>query len=289
MHQKMVFFIGSSQTKLGIDSYIIENETVKKMNAIAVYNLGIDSDTPLRRLIEMDHIIASHPDLVIIGISYPGLGDDPFRDRHALSLVSGKFSLDDYAKSLFSDDERSKLYQKEDFVSFFSKGRKISDYIIDRTINKQQLDQKISHANNFKNPSTTDPDKSREELLKQLAPRKGSDLEKALFAWTIVNATDNSQRKALEYFIQKLQTNNISVIVVNMPLNPLLYNIEPAATRYNFFNAVNKVVNATGISFYDYEKKFPEEDFMDLTHLNRQGREKFSREMAQVILSRMEE
>lgn len=281
----LIYFIGSSQIKQDIDAFVVEDILAADSDESKVYNLGIDADCPLRRLLEMNSLVASHPNLVIIGISYYELGDAPIIDDHDLSALSEKFTLDNYSKSLFSETEIHSLYDKKNsFLSYFSSGGKMITWISEIPGNHEKTKKIVKTGMNFKNPYDFTSNTSREELLKKIYAEKGSEDSFWLTKWTTVHETDNSEKKALNYFVKKLQENNISVIIMNMPLNPMLSEKEPTSTKKNYSDDLN----TTGAPWYDFEKVYSEENFMDLTHLNGQGREKFSHEMARLIQAEKE-
>jgi len=69
------------------------------------------------------------------------------------------------------------------------------------------------------------------------------------------------------------------VIVINMPLNPLLSARISNETRKNYFNFLNQ----TGVEYYDFERAFSGEFFVDLTHLNSVGRKRFTELLCPIV------
>lgn len=287
--KKVVYFIGSSQIASGLDTFIIEDDLKASKVEAKVYNLGISGDTPLRRLSEMNSLIDSHPDYVIIGITYFGFHEDSIQDFSKYSTSDTYSKLDDYSKSLYREYNKKEAFSLfNNIYSFFGQGQKMINYFFYGPKNQKNSEYLFK--------SKFGPDLSpeflkekREETTRKLNPEKGTDAEQKLFEYTIVTDVNNSDKKAFCYFVQKLKENNISVIIVKMPLNPMILEKIPNSTRTNYFNVINNTVKIDGAVHYDFEKSLIEEDFIDIAHFNtQQGTKKFSHDMAQVILSEME-
>jgi poly-D-alanine transfer protein DltD len=98
----------------------------------------------------------------------------------------------------------------------------------------------------------------------------------------IVNEKDYRQKSALNHTISELRKNNIKVIVLNMPLNPILSANMSKETRDNYFNYF-KSLNSTGTEFYDFEACCSGEYFHDLVHLNDAGRKHFTELLCPIV------
>lgn len=262
-----IYFIGSSQIREGIDAHLIEYYLDNVNYSVGVYNLGYTSDTPLRRITELNYLIDSKPKLVIIGMSYYQLSNRAkIHDDH-LALISDRENLDDYSKKLFNENELKQI--KMNYIELNIYKRKFLFSSIKNLINHES---KYGNENNFKNPYRYTENKTHEELI-NLTKSHG------LLNWRMVNKDDNSMKKALNYTIEKLKAENIEVIIINMPLHPLLSETIPNTTKENYF----LYLNSTGVNCYDFEKKYSQNYFIDLTHLNVVGRYNFSNEVAKII------
>lgn len=91
------------------------------------------------------------------------------------------------------------------------------------------------------------------------------------------------QKKALQYTITKLQENDISVIIINMPLNPYYTTTINESNRYILSN----FLNSTGVQWYDFENEYSSEYFTDTGHLNVAGRTDFSPKVATIITNNL--
>ena len=291
---KIIYFIGSSQVETGLNTLIVEEDLKKNEIEAKIYNLGISGDTPLRRLKEMHSIIESHPDLVIIGITYYAFHEDSVQDfsKFARGSTIDEYSkLDEYSKSLYGEKiSTPSFFQKYDISSYFGNGQKMMGYFRygpkdpERSKNmfKSELDFETESASAFFLKERHD------NVIRKLNPENGTEGEKELFLYTRVSETKNPDKKAFLYFVQKLKENNISVIIVNMPINPMISDKIPDSTRENYSDVINNTVNITGAQYYDYEKILPVKDFIDVLHFHtNNGKKIFSHEMARLLLTEM--
>jgi hypothetical protein len=76
-----------------------------------------------------------------------------------------------------------------------------------------------------------------------------------------------------------LQKSNISIIIINMPIDPCYSNNINEATRQNYFN----FLNITGVPWFDYEREYPSDFFVDNEHMNVAGRTYFSSKVAAIL------
>jgi hypothetical protein len=89
----------------------------------------------------------------------------------------------------------------------------------------------------------------------------------------------NPQKMALLYSVNRLRQNNISVIIISMPMNSYYSDNIKESSRQNF----SAFLNDTGIPWYDYERDYPSAFFIDEGHMNAEGRTDFSSKVAAII------
>ena len=133
---------------------------------------------------------------------------------------------------------------------------------------------RISHEKNFKDPWIYTTNKTEEDKLKSVGNSKNLNL---------VPGYLTPQKKALLYMISRFQQNNISVIIINMPLDPLYSSAINESSRDNLTN----FLNSTGVPWYDYEYDYPTEYFVDTIHMNVAGRTNFSPKVATIIVENL--
>ena len=71
-----VYILGSSQVREDVNASVIRELWQEKNVSADVFNLGYTGDTPLRRLTELQAMKKSHPDLVIVGVSYQSFSEN---------------------------------------------------------------------------------------------------------------------------------------------------------------------------------------------------------------------
>jgi hypothetical protein len=79
--------------------------------------------------------------------------------------------------------------------------------------------------------------------------------------------------------VNRLRQNNISVIIISMPMNSYYSDRIKDSSRHNF----SVFLNETSIPWYDYEREYPSAFFIDEGHMNSAGRTDFSSKVAAII------
>jgi hypothetical protein len=257
-----IYFIGNSQIMAAVDPDAIQKELSSKNESYAVYNLGVNFDTPLQRSIELSDLIQSKPALVIYGDSYCSFSS---RYRYVpddnLALVSDKIHLDDYSRSLFDQDQLTLIEQNKVDQIFFKRKFIISSI-------KQNLGIQLGGRDVIVNDSLTIEEKkiiAQNPYDEFLAP---------------VDAEDNVQKKAFLHMRDEFEKNNISFIYVHMPMDSLRVATIPESTKINYFT----FLNSTGVKYYNLESSYSDDNFYDLVHLNKYGKQRFSQDMPTLII-----
>jgi hypothetical protein len=259
--RERVYFIGNSQVIHDLDPAVVEEVLAGSNLTLRVHNLGVDDDTPLQRLIELRGILEARPRMVILGYSYTSFSNlTRYVPDDNLALLSGKIRLDPASRSLFSPDQLAlidgnwfgELLFKRKFIipsirKVFGIHLQERDNIVNDTMS---YEQKLILA---KNPYDA-----------FLAP---------------VYPEENVQKEAFRHLARELAAANITVVYVTMPLDPMRSETIPDTTRDTF----SLFMNGTGVRSLDLERAYGSTDFMDLVHLNRYGKEKFSRRVGALI------
>lgn len=273
---KEIYFIGSSQAAGDIDSYIIENTLERQNIGLQVYDIGYSGDTPLRRITELTQLVHSKPKMIFIGLTYYELNDPSFNiSDDCLALVSDRIILDSYTKSLFTKEETAFINMNPIYSKFYK--RKFILPSLQAYLLKRSLNTDAEAVGDFKIPQTFNANLTQ-DLLRIRLNNSRDMLDKY-----IVYKNDNIQKKALNYTIARLRSEGIDVVIINMPLNSMLSRKITNETRENYFS----FLNTTGVSYYDFESQYPAECFSDLTHLNWEGKEALSKDIAKIIIGRV--
>ena len=264
--EKDIFYIGPSSFKENIDASLMD-----AINDYNNFNLGNPASTPLRRYVEIDHIIEAGPEIVVLGVGPMSLsGKWLFPDDH-YALISDKVKIDN-SLGLYDDYPinlnklQILLYKRKFFSSaIFKKLENVSgntlyygDYNID-----------------FKS----------ENILKQVDKDFDSKFieeikSKENFEEFEVPSTDNNEKTAFELIIKKLKENGIETFIVKIPVNPLLLEKIPGEYKKNYNEFISEISDEHNIKILDYTESYKEDYFYDGLHLNRFGREEFSKKLA---------
>jgi hypothetical protein len=273
-HDRDIYIIGSSLVNEGIDGYMIEDFLQKRNINRSVYVLGQNAETPLSKVPELDNLIASKPKMVVIQLSYADLANnnDIYEDRFA--LISQRISCDQECRSLFNESQVKLIFQNPFEHLLYERKFLIPSLAhLDEIIffKSKNLTRNQSFASNFKDPWISEINKTESEKIEMLKKYRSYPYS--------VSEDLNPQKKAFLFTINKLRKNNISVIIINMPISPNWLDTINESTRKNF----SDFINTTGVPRYDYEKEYPSDYFTDLTHMNVAGRNNFSPKIAAII------
>lgn len=270
----LIFFWGSSQMESGINPLLIEDILNNFNYSSNIYNLGIEGDTPVRRIPEISPLIANKPRIVVIGLSYYELyyynnqGNEDIRIPQVFSFRP--VILDENTKNFFYEDELKLINNPLEQYKF----------------KKAYLLMSIENFISQENPNTW---KNNVKSLYMDLTRSLSEKEKIneysqninyFNTWKVVGNENNRQKNALNYTINKLKENNITVVLINMPLYSLLSKNIPNETKSNY----TYFINSMGVPYYNLETKYPDDEFGDLIHLNKYGRTNLSKDLALIIL-----
>jgi len=257
-----IYFIGNSMIMTNINTTQIKNNLQEYDLKYDVYNLGVNFDTPLQRLIELRKITESKPELIIIGNSYCSLSNQSvYVPDDNLALMSDQVILDEEIRNFFLD-EQINLIDMNEFDRVLYK-RKFIISALNRI-----LGIKIGGRTTFINESLS----LHEKMILVHNPYD------AFLA--PVFPEDNIQKKAFRYFFKEIKRLGIPIIYINMPLDPLRSKTIPEDTRINH----NNFIKSTDIIYYDIEYEYSSEEFNDLVHLNKYGKARFSDMMTDIII-----
>jgi hypothetical protein len=270
-----VYFLGTSQMKEGLDCYRVEADLKESGTSYNCYNLAVNADTPLRRLIELPDMIASKPETVVIGTDIRSMYSEGEIDPSRLMLVSGRGYSDTTAINLF-DPKQREILNSDPFTRDISNRIYIVSWLNYMTLNKVTPNSfaDYEYRNNFKNPFKDMRNLSQEEKMNNLD--QFDPVNDTLFS-RYYNGSLN--KRALQHMVQELHNNSVRVIIINMPLDPLSSKKISDATLDDY----RSYVTALGVPYYDFLNRYPSSSFFDTSHMNVEGRTAFSHDIAQVL------
>lgn len=275
----VVYFIGTSQIKEGIDCYIIEDYFDNTTGSLECYNLAVNADTPLRRLTELESIVKTKPDMVVIGVQISDIYKNSDIQDSRLMLLSNRVIIDNESAGLFDEKQRGML-NMDPVSRAISERIYIISYINYMTINKYIPNSlaDYEYRNNFKNPYKNIENFSIDEKIMRLHREPVNDTK---FSEYYENSTN---KIALKHIVQELRDNNITVLIINVPSDPLRSKFISNTTRINYF----EYLDSLDIPYYDFENRYPSSFFHDVSHMNEQGRTSFSHDVAGILVRQVD-
>lgn len=287
-----ILLLGSSQMMDAADGTDIQNRI---NNRFSVFNLGESADTPSRRLLELDKIININPRAVIIGISLFSVNDYPPEGINSFSVVAPLIDRESSSLTLINEDLQGvfttslvekvsgtliPLPQKKCIRQRTNGGLSFVKYYLTQLTNKFR-DQNnaiatVNTAVDLKSPHTPVMlGKNQSEFERDL------NNNRELLDKYLVDPFSNKNKNALLYTIKYLQKNNITVIIVDMPLSPYLNERIPAYSLENFHDFVQTTI-VPFWPYYDFREYYNDSNyFYDNTHLR--NHENFSALLAEIL------
>jgi hypothetical protein len=266
--------------KEGLDCYIVEEDFKRSNISFNCNNLAVNADSPLRRLTELNSIIQTKPKIVVIGTDIRSMYSGEKIDESRLMLLSDKIILDTTSTKLF-DNKQLELLNLNPLERDISNRIYIVSFLNYLTINKLVPNSvaDYEYRNNFKNPYKNVENASMEEKIARAD--KYDPINDTVFS---KNYGDSVNKLALKHTIQELNKNNITVIIIEMPADPLAMQKISDTTKDNYFS----FLNTTGVTYDNFQNRYPSSYFHDLSHMNIQGRTSFSHDMAKMIIQGVE-
>ncbi|HLC96372.1 MAG TPA: D-alanyl-lipoteichoic acid biosynthesis protein DltD [Candidatus Nanoarchaeia archaeon] len=262
-----VYYWGSSSIKEDLD---LSGQSCQ-------FNLGNPASTPLRGIAELDAMINSGPQIVVITVG-------PMSFSNAWLFPDDQYALiSPYVKqipSMYNKTVASLL--KMDHLDLLLYKRKFLIPAAKTTLDS--LKHKLTGSAPPYYYRTYNRDFISESLSKQIPESHAPAFEKKLaekksFTEYNVPIGQNSEKTSFEFIIHKLQQKNISVIIVKIPLNPKLVEKIPAEYLQNYDIYLEKVAEAYPVRVLDYTHTYNPSLFYDGHHLNLEGRKLFSQNL----------
>jgi hypothetical protein len=246
---KQIFILGSSQV-VSINSTHIKNSLLENNYEYEVFNLAKISDVPSDRLKTLDMIISAKPEIVIYGISDRDFVEHDDYDKMNTVLPSPHyyFSLGytmfknslDFDISLFETPQRVTLSYIIDFLS--STENKSAAFEQENT-----PFMKVTESITF-----VDDDIGFMRTGYQKIP----------------HPNENINYIALKEIIQKLQNNDISVVLFITPQSEFYLNFMPESQIDSFNLILNKLYEMQNLKVFNLYDKYADLDiWADLSHI----------------------
>ena len=261
-----IFILGGSA--IGQLNTTTVNEVVSnKLENYEVYNLAYNGDLPSLRMWSLDSTINAKPTIIFYGISYWSLSD--YQDQKGTLDLIGKNLLNadsnlgsinpkavtlNAIKIAFGDETglfpEDKIKLKNEPFFFFSE------------------DQTLI---------------ANDEQLKKL------DVDRTL-AKVHQNPTNSNQLHAFKDTIEKLQKNDIQIVVFTLPLHKNYLQVVPEEDKKIFRDTLDEISQYYDVKIYDFTDKYSKLNvWKDPYHIALNPKSIiFSHDIAQMILSEIE-
>ncbi|MBS3156796.1 hypothetical protein J4442_01320 [Candidatus Woesearchaeota archaeon] len=254
-----VFYLGSSSIKEDLDMEIIDS-----INGLDNFNLGNPGSTPIRRLIEVDSIIKASPETVVLGVGPMSFSEKwlfPYDQYAIISKYVEENNFYNGSYPLGLNKFQLLLYKRKFVPSAL--------YIKFDLLFKRKVVFYGEYNSDFKSIN----------IIPQSGKKTDFNFsEKNNFPEYYVSNETNNEKIAFEEIIKSLKEENIDVVIIKIPLNPLL---EIDLKEYDKF--IEDVSKKYDVEILDYTFVYDENLFYDANHLNEEGRIRFSRSVANAI------
>jgi hypothetical protein len=265
-----IFILGSSHV-YALNPILIANELQKKGQNFTVYNLGNAGDDFEERERTIEMIIEERPKIVLYGIEPRAFET---QGRNLLSTTD---------KILPSIPSISKLF---DSIEFEKKGvLKNPKFALIRTISKP-----INDIDTVERPYQNSPFLTYNEKVSKIVNLEDLYKIQRETISSIEPAETNSNLLYLKKIIDKLQENNIKVILFITPHSKIFLDYFPENERIIFENIIKNISIANEIVVYSEINRYSELNvWHDHTHLSVNNNTNFySKDISEIILYEIE-
>lgn len=259
-----IFILGGSAVGQ-LNTTEVNEHVSTKLENYDVFNLAYNGDLPTLRLQSLDVTIDAKPTIVFYGISYWSISDYQDQENNLIflgksfenldiNLINPKATTLNAIRIAFGDETglfpEDKIKLKNQPFFFFAQ------------------DQMII---------------ANEEKLKKL------DVDRTMNK-VHQNPAISMQLKAFKQTIEKLQKNNIKVVIFTLPLHKNYLQAVPENDKKIFKTTLDEISSNYGVRVYDFTDKYSELDiWKDPYHVALNPKSNvFSRDVAQMILSEIE-
>ena len=262
-----IHLVGASQTREGLDVLLMNNRS--KEDGLVFHNLGAAAYSAMDFYMEVDDIIASNPDLIVympyVGSFYLDYQFSRLRfyfNPNALPLLKEELGFE-----VLRENKYAIFDSYVSYLSYFYKHREGVKAIFFNAVN--HLIFHFGEAPKVKifNYTENFPD---EYFEKQYEKYEGNKFYISKFTPV--------EKEAFRLTMAKLKANNIPVLVMDAPGNPLIEKTYQPEVRIDYDDFLQREVVQSGIPFMPLSEipQFDKDDFIDFTHLNAGGRVRLS-------------
>ena len=293
--------IGSSMIFNAFDGKCMEE---KSNSEIAFYNLGVHASTPYTILPDIDIILQSNVEVVIIELAPRGLGivskhskgDDYIELRLETTTMFGdgqnepewvEIILPEHRKWLNTNDfERTSELQKYTMNGI---EHKMQELIVDEEY--LDFETKIPKMNSHDYVDYLKlPDSSlrKHSKIESMSEEELNNFNDSIIGKEVPTyyprASETRNHMALEYMVDSLLVSGKKVVIVTMPHYETIYDALDEG-QWDGFNETTAWLSSKGVHMinFTFDRTWKEEYFADQIHLDWDGREYFCERVAPEI------
>ena len=297
--EKKIFILGASPVN-AINAEIVNNIVKKTDEKFKIYNLAKGSDDPDKRKDSLEKIINSKPKIVLYGIGYRDFQEkisvNDFSDTKEVESIL-PVPHDFFEEYLLSE---LRFYDLElDYL----KNPKLSSFQIIKSINEENIRENkdgseliLDKDHPLRTPEQTQKAyvKKTDDYLMDSAEKSKNSLER----YGIEPAYKNRYSISLNNIIERLQENDIHVILFTYPHHRYYLENVPEDDKEEFLEIINNARNKYDITVKFFHQEYSDkENWSDLIHIfynykleeNNEDSIQYSNDIADLILNEIKE
>jgi hypothetical protein len=307
-----IIFLGSSKMREAINGLDIENQTISDIN---VYNLAYAGERPYFRMIEIDALIQTSPDIVVLELGpssfSPVIHDDPthplasdlFGRLEQLVALSGTPISDaSYYPILINHDRENLPDSNFDVQSFWASRTpeaieltisfelNLDDpphdcFGIDANVRCVPAPSEASYSDYLRYPTQFPDWFSQKRISGTLDDYYSMKIPNYInSSLHSVEGRYNNNHIALDFIIDTLQSNGIVVVLLAIPYYPIVQSRIPVG-HWDYVNqSMETYAQDPNLILLDwFWEDWGEDHFVDLSHMNTAGEIEVARRISPVI------
>jgi hypothetical protein len=277
------------------------------------YNLAYAGDRPYVRMIEIDAIIRTDPKMVIIEIGpnifsslATPLPESTKGRMSQLMALNTEWTEQSWENILVEEDKNmlplSRLEQLRYFANYTPEAIESTlnyeweleeqPYSCDRDwgtvrcvplVNSNEYEEYLKYPIQFRNSLKVIKEGNARWTIEEFYGEKLDNYLKG--SYHNPEGITNKNQIAFEFIIEKFIENDIEVVLVGLPYNPVLID-RLSDGQWDYYNStISAMEQKYDITIIDYlwDKSWVEEDFNDFTHASRDGELKFAEKISPLI------
>lgn len=263
---KKIFLLGSSHTGQ-INSTLLQNNISNIDENVIIYNLAYNTDTPKKRIDQLQQIIELQPSLIFYGISFRDFGNIGIEQDSPLEINN---FLSDFLEQIFNVNEiNPKLITLQAIRDTFS-----ATNIFPSKGDRTYLDNQPFFSYDRSQMIIV----SDEELQKQQVTTKILDIGKK---------DTNEKFQYFKKFLQEMKNEEIKVIIFTTPVHKYYLENIPDKDKKEFELILDEIEKEYNLKIYDFSDKYTDmQIWYNLSHVSYNKKSMiYSEDISEMIIS----